>query len=667
MTAKNIVMAAAGARQIDPNDAYTSLVLLGEGSNGAQNNTFLDSSASPNTITRYGNATQGTFSPFSKEAGKWGVAFSVAGADYLSIANNTNLNLTGVSFTIEAFVNISTFGNYYYIVDKRSASSVLGWGLLISPTGQLGFFTANGSYNVRYSSQTIKEGSWNHVALVVSDTSAYTYINGIQVGSYTSVSFPEANVPLWIGKPQTSSTGMIGYISNLRITKGAALYTSNFTPSTTPLTTTVASPGTVSLLTCQDNRFKDNSVNNFALTPYGDVKVTPFSPFSNSLAYTPSVHGGSGYFDGSGDYLSVANDLSFPGDFTVEFWYYMESNYNSWANVLFSIGTEGGGRKSFAISGNSSYATKGTLFIDNYGGPQYYFNNTPLVEKTWNHIAFTRVGSIISCFVNGVACTTTQSISGTFGKSDIFYISGGSGSAASSITYISNLRITKGTALYTTTFTPPTAPLTAVSGTSLLCNFTNGAIIDSTGNNNLETVGNAQVSTTTKKFGNGAMYFDGSGDYLTIPASPNLQFGTGDFTIEGWVNVASTSYQNILRSVNGISLGILYNAGSLALYVSSNGSSWDVANGVNIGTIILSNWYHFAITRSKSTFITFLNGTQISTFTSSSTIFNSDGFYIGCEGAGSYCFNGYIDELRITKGKALYTTNFTPSSIANYY
>jgi hypothetical protein len=71
-----------GGAAADPNFNQTTLLLHGDGTNGAQNNTFLDSSTNTFTITRNGNTTQGTFSPFSLPNGEWSNYFDGSG-DYL--------------------------------------------------------------------------------------------------------------------------------------------------------------------------------------------------------------------------------------------------------------------------------------------------------------------------------------------------------------------------------------------------------------------------------------------------------------------------------------------------------------------------------------------------------------------------------------------------------
>jgi hypothetical protein len=97
--------------------------------------------------------------------------------------------------------------------------------------------------------------------------------------------------------------------------------------------------------------------------------------------------------------------------------------------------------------------------------------------------------------------------------------------------YISNARIIKGTAVYDptqTTLTVPTAPFTNITNTSLLTNFTNAGIFDNAMKNDLETVGNAQISTSVVKYGTGSMAFDGTGDYLHIRNTAlSTVFGTG--------------------------------------------------------------------------------------------------------------------------------------------
>jgi hypothetical protein len=277
--------------------------------------------------------------------------------------------------------------------------------------------------------------------------------------------------------------------------------------------------------------------------------------------------------------------------------------------------------------------------------------------------------------LNGVS-VATATISNDISSTAVQIGHGYGGILNTFLGYYSGLRTLVGTALYTTTFTPPTAPPTAITNTSLLTNFTNSGIYDSTAKNDLETVGNAQVSTTQAKWGTTSMYFDGTGDTLILPNNPIYDFGTSDFTIEGWVYVIALSGSAqetfIGRGVNaGASFHIaLTTGGAWVYYLSSNNSTWNIASAVNIGTNSLNTWQHIALVRNGTTFTPYFNGVAGTTTTSSSAIYWNSGtsnvnqITVGGTEASTQVLNGYIDDLRITKGYARYTANFTPPTAA---
>jgi hypothetical protein len=222
---------------------------------------------------------------------------------------------------------------------------------------------------------------------------------------------------------------------------------------------------------------------------------------------------------------------------------------------------------------------------------------------------------------------------------------------------LSNLRIVKGTGLYSTTFTPPTAPVTAITNTSLLLNFTNAGIYDSAAMNNVETVGTVQINTSVAKFGAGSMYFDGS-SYLTGKSSTNFSF-TGDFTIECWVYLTTASgtktiFTNRSSSANPTGLAWVTQSGSAALSIYTN-SGFSAASSTAITT---NTWTHVALTRSGSTITQWLNGVSVANVTNSSS-FTDALCYIGANNSAAEYWPGYIDDFRITKGYARYTANFT--------
>jgi len=672
-------------------DAYFNLVTLllpGDGTNGAQNNTFLDSSSNNFTITRNGNTTQGTFSPFSQTG--WSNYFN--GSSSLSIANNAVFQMGSGDFTIEFWANTASFGSQTYtpicgVWDTSAPSaSTAAWYVAINAfnaTSKLGFsYYISSATDVSFGTATNSVSSWDHYAVVRSGNLLYGFKNGTLLNAGgTAISGTLSNgssTSLTIGDLPNGNK-YNGYISNLRIVKGGALYTSSFTPSTTPLTTTV-SAGTVSLLTCQDNRFKDNSTNAFALTVTGTPSVQAFSPFLPTVAYTPQTIGGSGYFDGTGDYLVLPASSAFDtgagtSDVTFECWvynngfsgsqygrgifvFYKSTDYNN-NRLMVRLDSGSNAINCFlVVNGATQFGTSGT-------------NSTRLATPfAWTHLALVRSSQTFRLYINGVLDTTLAATTASLNGVDRFEVGRTQdGSVPDFNGNISGFRYLKGTAQYTSAFTPPTAPLTAIANTQLLLNFTNAGITDATAKNNLETVGNAQISTTQSKFGGSSMYFDGTGDYLVIPASSNLEFGTGDFTIEFWVYSNSIStFQTLMErrssvAVRGLSISIYLSAIGVNIG-DTNTSGWEVA--ISGSTLSSSVWYHVAITRSGSSVKLFVNGTQqgsTATF-SGSMADETSNLRIGADASGSNGFNGYIDDLRITKGYARYTANFTAPTAA---
>jgi hypothetical protein len=236
--------------------------------------------------------------------------------------------------------------------------------------------------------------------------------------------------------------------------------------------------------------------------------------------------------------------------------------------------------------------------------------------------------------------------------------------------YISNVRIVKGTAVYTTTFTPPTAPITTISNTSILLNFTNAGIIDATAKSVLETVGAAKVNTAIKQFGSGSidLYTNNNTDYLYIKSSSAAFLGGDDFTVEFWMypQTLSTSYsQDSYACI--MDADTAAGASSSAWWVVHQQNQtvyWATNGGTNFGQtgniITAANtWYHVAISRASGVIRTFVNGAQANTVSYSTAIgAQNRNLYIGKQPTTSRYFKGYLDDIRITKGIARYTQNF---------
>jgi hypothetical protein len=672
-------MAAVGgavSAETDPNFKQTVLLLHGDGTNGAQNNTFLDSSTNNFTITRNPatgpNApTQGTFSPFSLAAGQWSNFFDGTG-DYFTFASNAAFAFGTGDFTVEAWVYI-TASKAQVILDTRTTGpSTTGIALAIDASNFPYVYVNNATLFT--SSTALSPSTWTHVAMVKSSGTITLYINGVKptTGSATS-STNLTDTACTVGtaidyRDSTTTLHINGYLSNLRVVKGRAVYTSAFTPSTTPLGAT--SGGTnppqgteTSLLTCQSNRFVDNGTANsgtgFAITRNGDVRVTPFSPFAPSAAYDPAVNGGSGYFDGSGDYLTIANNSALQfgtGDFTFEAWVYptnLQASKAAGEKTVIDTGTSG-----FYVS-----LWTGAVHLASWGVADLKsFSASEIRNSTWSHIVISRIGTSVRCFVNGAQVDSTTTLSTNFNSSGSTFIGSSNVPTLQLQGYIAGMKIIKGSGVSSVTL--PTAPPVDSSGTSLLCNFTNAGIFDNTGKNVLETVGNAQIDTTTKKYGTGSMEFDGTTDYLFIPNDVNNTLGTGDYTIEFWVYANNWTSTPVLveygRATNG-------NTPGLEFYISNTSGKLDIYGGSTTGTLLVSagtnistgSWTHVALTRASGSTKLFLNGTQTGSTATDTTNYTQATIFIGAYFAGGLSLNGFIDDFRITKGVARYTANFT--------
>ncbi len=652
----------------DPPFQKVALLLHGDGTNGAQNNTFTDSSSNAFTITRTGNVAQGTFSPFSLAEGQWSNYFDGNG-DYLSVPANAAFEFGTGDFTIEGWFFFNSISSIQSFLSCY-ASSVTGWTFQFrNDSGNIISFSPLGdSVTAIKASYTPTIGDWTHLAVTRSGTDVRIFANGAQIGTTTSNStnIPSLTTTLKIGSLNPSIAGQYfnGYISNVRVVKGTALYTSNFTPSATPLT---AVSGT-SLLTCQSNLFKDNSSNNFTITRNGDTKVTAWSPFAPSTAYDAGTNGGSAYFDGSGDYLVAADNAALgmsTGDFTIEFWVNTTRAINTGTNDQWIFDT----RPSGTSSGTNQIQIKmlkttGTITATLSAGS--IAGTTVCEPNTWNHVAVVKSSGTTKLYVNGIQTGSSYTDTNDYGSSRNVVI-GEVGDARTFngyfTGYLSDVRVVKGTAVYTTNFTPPTAPLTAISGTSLLLNCVNAGIYDNSGKNDIETVGNAQISTSVKKYGTGSMAFDGTGDGLLIPNNDLLTFGTGNFTIECWV----------YRSGSGVIQGVFDERTAVAsearptLYITtSNQIAYYTVNANRITASLSQNtWVHVAVVRSSGTTKMYIDGVaQATTFNDTTNyVAPTSGARVGYLIDG-YSLNGYIDDLRITKGQALYTSNFIPPTQA---
>ena len=659
--AQKLISASGATEATDDDFNLVTQLYQFDGTNGAQNNTFLDSSSNAFSVTRSGSATQGTFSPFSAEEGKWSAQFTRSSLhNYISPDSSSDFAFGTGDFTIECFC---------YLTGGGEAS---GNGLFAPTTGvvgpALGQWNTNGwqiycgTSETNISNTSYPQNEWVHVAFVRASNVVNVYQNGVKVTSDISDSTNYTNTGFNIGWYYGTAYAWDGYLSNFRIVKGTAVYTSNFTPPTEPLT---AITNTV-LLTLRSNRHVDKSTSAHNMVTSNAPKIQPFSPFAPSAAYDPAVNGGSGYFGATADYASIAASSDFDvlsnGTFTIDFWFYRLDALGLYADYV----------------GIFNGVSSGVLLYQYSTGFHVYINGSTVFNVThpnlneWIHVALTRDGTTLKLFLNGVLKGSSTASLGT--SNYPLNIAGDSTGRAGVQGYVSDVRVVKGTAVYTSAFTPPTAPSTAITNTEALLSFTNAAMFDQTGKSNIETVGNAQLNTSIKKFGTASAKFDESGDYLVV-RNP-LLLSNGDFTIEGFVyfNSSPTDGQGLFvydsavmgnRAGYGPALGTYANApyqGKWHSYYGTQASPQTGTQGNSEATPSATTWIHFAYVRTSGVIKIFIGGSQIgSDIAWTGNYIANDVLTIAGYYSTSYLLNGYIDSYRVTL-KARYTSNFTPPS-----
>jgi len=672
-----VLAGGGGVEETDDDFNLVSTLLHGNGTNGAQNSTFLDSSGNNLTITN-SNVYQGTFSPFSSPEGRWSV-FMDGVNEYVQIDTSAGLGFGTGAYTIEMWVYKHSTGQEN-IYDGRDGGNTNRLLFYVNGSNKLAVYE-NGSVTGTSSGDfPLKE--WVHIALSRESGGASRFwMNGAYQGGWSSsVNIVQPSNDLYIGRAYNSgSYNSGGFISNVRVVKGTAVYTgtSAITVPTEPLTAIT----NTTLLTCCSNRARDKSTTDtkVELWPVADgAKVQPFSPFETTSAYDPAVNGGSGWFEGGSGYYLIASHASLfdfgSDDYCIEAWVYPTAAW--FADWTLLVDVEGANNYWgwTLYSGSLVGFTHHTNSLDSYSGST---SEMP-TRNAWNHVVYQRTSGNANWYLNGKQIYNASRSHSVYDNTGIrignsadynnYYYKG----------YVSDFRVTKGNNYNpysnASTITVPTAPLTAGSYTSLLLNFTNGGVIDHSGKVNVNTVSAAAVNTSVKKFGTGSVRYDDS-SYLKF--EPNVMTPLmNEFTIEGFVYFIdpasngqglfqfSTGHLNS-QDGKGPALGTYSGSGKWHIYYGMPGDS---ARTNTVGSAVAApsqnTWYHFAYVQGSSTdgsevIKVFIDGTQIGSDITYGGVYTGHNYLtVGGWYSSSYLLDGYIDDFRITR-KARYTSNFT--------
>lgn len=187
--------------------------------------------------------------------------------------------------------------------------------------------------------------------------------------------------------------------------------------------------------------------------------------------------------------------------------------------------------------------------------------------------------------------------------------------------------------------------------------------------------GDTRLNTEQYKFGGVSGYFDGAGDYLSIPDSDDWYFAAGDFTIDFWMRFSVLPvWGKQIGLVNQYKPGddffirvYTHGSGNRSLDLIGQTGSIDYINLVSTCPLKLYAWQHVALVREGNDTAFYLDGLrqENSSILPWSHVNYSAPLWIGCKGISQKpdaFFQGYIDEFRVSKGIARWTSDFIPST-----
>jgi hypothetical protein len=588
-------------------------------------------------------------------------------------------------FTIEFWGNWSVLGAGQTSRGLFQLSSGANGGFLSSATNSIAIGSARlraGRMEVYLGNQGIDTGwtpvagRWYHFAIVRKSGTSTVYVDGQTVASVADTVNYTGDT-LGLGSYWDATTACLqGYLDEMRITKGVARYTTNFTPTTTAFANK-RSERTFKLnsLTSQNvsPSFLDASSSNVAITTTGKPSQGVYSPFSSD--------GWSARFNGSTDYLRIQpvapalNNYSSFGtqNWSVEGWYTFDDIVRGDDQTLFTIGHEAWGGATpyirLVYNANGQAAGFGRLWAEEANSSAGLWNLgnpfDPVPGRPY-HIVICRYDGVIRIYINGSEHSTRAYASAhqdfpTLTIGAMYYRGGNQQYLAGAI---SGFRVRVGEA-YSGSFTTPTTMPTVTAGTKALLAY-NGAYSDGGPMNYEVKVGGAPAMLQTSPFApvtysaathGGAVYFDGVTDRLGFAANSAFNLSSGTFTMSMWMNplsapAAGNLCRFFLSGTNGWG-----DAFTLQMHSDLSVSAQIPLGGVSVakssaGAIKLGVWQHVEFACSAGQMRIFVNGRLVGGPTAITVPAANDNLtaFMGYEiyGTVDHKFKGWISDFRIT-------------------
>ena len=420
--------------------------------NGAEASTvFTDES---NKVwTKFGNAQISTaLSEFGGASG-----YFDGSGDYLRTPYTADFNLSGGTFTIDAWFYSTSFSTAQVIISKDTYGSNYDWSLNLVNSTTLRLSTNGTSSSLTATVPTMAVNTWYHVAFVQYSGIVSMYLNGIlyKTGILGMTNASQSYVTVGCAGWNSPNSFFNGYIDELRVSNGVARWTSNFTPPNDEYGVYVPPSPHVGIV---DDSYSKVLMHNNGVAgsnTFLDESNRIWIPAGNAQIST-SVYkfgGSSGYFSGSPNYLITPYTTDFDlsvGDFTMEAWF----NSSSFATVQYLISKDTYGSTydwGIGIINNTTLR-----LMTNRANSSIAFTVPTMNINTWYHVALVKASGIVKLYLNGTSYSAGGALSITNESRSYVTIGCAGWNSPNSFFkgYIDEIRFTKGLARWTSNFTP---------------------------------------------------------------------------------------------------------------------------------------------------------------------------------------------------------------------